>query len=1220
MIDYSEVAKALAADYLNVYVVDPEIDYAVIAELKGYVINDIKKHSDGFCYSRYLKTYVGNRVCEQDKDEFLRLVSPENLIKTFADGRDKFEINYRVDIDGELHHFSGLYTRVSKPDQTLRLVCGFRNIDEVFTMQEKKKNEGLEEAYSAISDIFLSMHRVDVKNNTYTAIKTTDAILKNSVHNSNKFDENVNSIIKGLAKESSYLTALEFLDLSTLDARMKDKKHISTNFEGKIAGICRLHFIKEDVDSNGKLSHVIFAVEVSEENKYQSVLNSLLSDYRNVYMANLNDGTARILKLSEDYDFKDVFKLKNRVFQFESFANTWIDKRVHPNDKEKLFDTLNISNLRQSFMTQNEIVGNYQSLDNGQYHHYQYTLKKIDDNNFIAAFRIIDSIIEEHQEKERKEREKEEAYHKAIEESYKKLEEMHEIFVSSGMGTWSITLSDGKHGTMEVDTLMSELLGIKGKKLTPEEIYDSWFNNIIPEELSSVLAAVDKMEHDGQGEVTYLWKHPTLGERYVRCGGTAVKIDGGYVLRGYHYDVDKIVREQKEKEIALANSMALEKSHSEVISALATIYTTIFKADLDTHEYEVLNSVALMGEVAGKAGNFDDVKEQIINAFICEEMRDRMREFLDFSTLASRLKDVNTIAAEYKDPNGKWFEARFIIKSSDENNVPHKVLYVARDFTREKENELKQDAALRDALMAAKHASRAKTTFLNNMSHDIRTPMNAIIGFTALAQTHIDNQEQVKDYLSKIHTSSTHLLSLINEILDMSRIESGTVKLEENNVHLPDVLHDLRTMIQGQIGAKQQNLYIDTLDVVNEDVITDKLRLNQILLNIVSNAVKYTNIGGNIFIRVKEKPCKIKDHTTYEFSVKDNGIGMSKEFLGTIFDAFTRERSSTVSGIQGTGLGMSITKNIVDLMNGTITVDSELGKGSEFVVTLDFKLADKVQVYKPIPELIHSRALVVDDDVNTCQSVSKMLREIQMRPDWSTSGKEAVIRAKEAKEINDEYKVFIIDYLMPDMNGIETVRQIRRVINDDIPIIVLTAYDWADFEEEAKRAGVTAFVSKPIFMSELRSVLTKQNEEPVNEKPVEVKYDFKGRRVLLVEDNELNREIATAILTDAGMEVDIACDGMEAVNTIYKADEDEYDVIFMDIQMPKMDGYTATKEIRTLKNNKKANIPIVAMTANAFDEDKQKALEAGMNAHIAKPIDMNVIAKTLEKIFNSKNK
>ena len=556
-------------------------------------------------------------------------------------------------------------------------------------------------------------------------------------------------------------------------------------------------------------------------------------------------------------------------------------------------------------------------------------------------------------------------------------------------------------------------------------------------------------------------------------------------------------------------------------------------------------------------------------------------------------------------------------QANQELKEEEKKVEAALEAEREKDEELRaQQDQLALALAAAQQANKAKTMFLNSMSHDIRTPMNAIVGFTALAQTHIENTEQVQDYLAKINTSSTHLLSLINDILDMSRIESGSVKLEEKPVHMPDMLHDLRTMIQGLINAKQLNLYIDTQDVVHEDVITDKLRLNQVLINIVGNAIKFTPVGGDIIIHLVEKPCATNGYTTYEISIKDSGIGMSTEFLGHVFETFAREQSATVSGIQGTGLGMAITKNIVEMMGGTIGVESEAGKGSKFTVMLPLRLADKPVRYAPIAQLQGARALVVDDDIDTCRSVCKMLRSIDMQPDWTVTGKEAVLRAQDAAEMKEEYKVYIVDYLMPDMNGIETIRRIRRVIRENVPIIVLTAYDWTDFEKEAREAGATAFVAKPIFMSELRSVLTKpiqtEEQESDDEKTT---YDYSGRRVLLVEDNELNRELATALLGETGMQVDCAGDGIEAVNIINEASEDTYDLVLMDIQMPRMDGYTATREIRTLSNNRKANIPIVAMTANAFEEDRRKAFECGMNGHIVKPIDMKAISNVLDQVF-----
>ncbi len=527
--------------------------------------------------------------------------------------------------------------------------------------------------------------------------------------------------------------------------------------------------------------------------------------------------------------------------------------------------------------------------------------------------------------------------------------------------------------------------------------------------------------------------------------------------------------------------------------------------------------------------------------------------------------------------------------------------------------------ALSDALIAAEHANRAKTTFLNNMSHDIRTPMNAIIGFTALAASHIDNREQVQDYLGKISVSSQHLLSLINDVLDMSRIESGKVKIEEAEVHLPDIIHDLRTIIQSNVLSKQMELFIDTQDVRHEDIITDKLRLNQVLLNILSNAIKFTPAGGIISFRVIEKPSPAADFANFEFRIKDNGIGMSEEFQKTIFDAFTREKTSTVSGIQGTGLGMAITKSIVDMMGGVITVNSEVGKGSEFIVQLPCRISGASAKFEPLTELNSLRALVADDDTDTCLSICSMLREIGMRPDWTNYGKEAVVRAKEAMDQADEFRVYIIDWLMPDLNGIETVRRIRKVIGDNTPIIILTAYDWTDIEEEAKKAGVTAFCAKPLFMSELRNILAKSftasrdSQEKKEETPVLPR--FSGKRILLAEDNEMNQMIAEAILTEAGLTVDVVGDGTDAVEKMRDAPAGTYDVILMDIQMPKMNGYEAAKQIRALEDPRKATIPIVAVTANAFEEDRKTAIEAGMNGHLAKPYDIPAMMETLRTLL-----
>ena len=528
------------------------------------------------------------------------------------------------------------------------------------------------------------------------------------------------------------------------------------------------------------------------------------------------------------------------------------------------------------------------------------------------------------------------------------------------------------------------------------------------------------------------------------------------------------------------------------------------------------------------------------------------------------------------------------------------------------------NAKLQVAVEKAETANRAKSTFLSNMSHDIRTPMNAIIGFTTLALSNIDDTDRVKDYLGKTLASSNHLLSLINDVLDMSRIESGKIHLEEVEVNLSDVLHDLKTIVSGQIYAKQLELYMDVMDVTDEDVYCDKTRLNQILLNLLSNAIKFTPAGGTVSVRVRQLAGKVHGCGQYEFRIKDNGIGMSQEFAQKIFEPFERERTSTVSRIQGTGLGMAITKNIVDMMGGTIEVQTAQGKGTEFTVCVPMRAQTEQRPVEKITELEGLKALVVDDDFNTCDSMTKMLVKVGMRAEWTLSGKEAVLRARQSIEMSDVYHAYIIDWRLPDMNGIEVTRQIRS-LHDDTPIIILTAYDWSDIEVEAKAAGVTAFCSKPMFMSDLRetlmSALGQKPADAVQRLLPEKNADFKGKHILLVEDNELNREIAQEILQEYGFLVDSAENGAVAVEKVSTAAPGSYDLVLMDVQMPIMDGYTATRKIRALDDPARAKLPILAMTANAFDEDRRNALESGMNGFLSKPIVIGDLVQELRKIL-----
>ena len=678
-----------------------------------------------------------------------------------------------------------------------------------------------------------------------------------------------------------------------------------------------------------------------------TLFRNLSRNYKNLYVVDLNNETARVLKYEDVYQYRDLSDFGNDPFPYVALLNEWIKAQVHPDDQARIQKELSAAHLRQIFSEQNEYVGTYRMLINGETINYQYNLSKTDTEGCIlAGFQNVESIIQEHLEQEKRTKELEQKYQNQLKEQL-----------------------------LVFDTLARN------------------FKNVYFADLEKETARTLKLDAD-----------------YVEVPG----------------------RE-------------------------------------DYREYP-----------------FAAVLNQWINTVVCPEDREKIAETITAENVRETLKTQDEMVGNYRSlVDGVLHHFQYNI--SKVNKAGTKIILgfqnvddIVNEHLLAVEKEKKKEKALQDALSLANQATRAKSTFLSNMSHDIRTPMNAIIGYTSLAQTHLEDTQLVQDYLEKIQTSSMHLLSLINQILDMSRIESGTVKLEEGEVYLPAILQDLRTILQGQITSKQQHVQIDLLNVEHQNVITDKLRLSQILLNLASNAVKYTGAGGEIIIKVTEKPCSTGGYATYELSVKDNGKGMAPEFVEHVFDSFARERTSTASGVQGTGLGMSITKNIVDMMGGTITVESELGCGTEFVVTVDFKIASQ----------------------------------------------HAAVQEEHA--------------------------QLRN---------------------------------------------------------------YQGKRALLVEDNDLNREIATALLEELGMVVDQACDGTEAVSIMNAANENTYNLIFMDIQMPMMDGYTATREIRTLSNNRKANIPIVAMTANAFEEDKRKAFEAGMNAHISKPVNVEDIAKALDSIF-----
>ncbi len=665
----------------------------------------------------------------------------------------------------------------------------------------------------------------------------------------------------------------------------------------------------------------------------------------------------------------------------------------------------------------------------------------------------------------------------------------------------------------------------------------------------------------------------------------------------------------------LQTSLRSEREKTAVIGAMSNIYYCSYLIDLRNETISTVSSIGYMDRIFSHRAT--EALRLWIDQLLDESFREDMRAFADLATVPERMRDTQIVNMDCISKKAGWIRVSFIAVSRDEEGNVYRVLWAAQHIDAEKQIELAQQEALRTAYESASRANSAKTKFLANMSHDIRTPMNAIIGMTAIAGTHLDDRERVADCLGKITVSSKHLLGLINEVLDMSKIESGKIELHEEEFSIPDLIDNLLSMVKPQVKAKNHELSVTIRGIEHEKVIADSQRIQQSFMNLMSNAVKYTPDGGKIALTISEKPMDKSQVGCYEFIFEDNGIGMSEEFLEHFFEPFTRATDSRVEKIQGTGLGMAITRNIVQMMNGDIKVESRLNEGTKITVTIVMQLQnpDEHIAYDAFSDL---PILVADDDESACESTCEVLEELGMNGEWVLSGQEAVDLVVQRHEKKRDFFAVIIDWKMPEMDGIQTTKEIRRLIGQEVPIIIISAYDWADIELEARAAGADAFVSKPLFKSRMAHVfnnLLERGQDEFGDASLEnvINEDFTGRRALLVEDNELNAEIAGEILGMAGLVIDFAKDGKEALDIMTAAADDYYDIVFMDIQMPVMNGYDATVAIRALPRNYTKRVPIIAMTANAFVEDVQASRNAGMNQHMAKPIDFEQLMGVLHK-------
>ena len=909
------------------------------------------------------------------------------------------------------------------------------------------------------------------------------------------------------------------------------------------------------------------------------------------------DETGRIVRASWSHAFRQILGYHDAL-DFPNQLDAW-SELLHPEDKDRVM-TLLLETVADKTNTTKFSVEYRLKLQNGPYQWFRASAEVIRrlDGTASRITGIIYNIEEEKQSRMQAQRAA--AFHRA--------------FTNANLCEYYVNLEQNTFDTFKVE---ASLMTAFEQSQTWDELIKFFVDNYV-------------VEPDKQ-KVTDFYDRAYITEK-LKGLETELRQECRIVLNGEERWVSNVVmrgeiedseyamiflRDITESKAETARRMQMASDNASMdllIKSMVRLLDRFVVCDLENDRYRFYN---LQGEmIYAPTGTYHDFVEQVVAKYKTLEPLDGLAALFSPENIRRNLQDENDIYKfEYCSIDENTYKIASFIPLEWDGTKLVKALLASMDVSQEKKAEIESHKALKDAYRAAENASRAKTEFLSNMSHDIRTPMNAIVGLTAIAGANIESQDRVVECLGKITKSSRHLLGLINEVLDMARIESGRMSLAEEDFSLPELVDNLLTLTKPAIDEHKHQLEVHVEHIEHEAVCGDSLRIQQVFVNLMSNAVKYTPDGGNITLTIKEKPNGFSELGCYEFSIEDNGIGMTPEFQKIMFEPFSRADDHRTTKVQGTGLGMAIARNIVNLMNGDIQVESAPNKGTKITVTVYLKLQENEKEQEK--ELLDLPVLVVDDDKTCCESTVATLQEIGIAGEWVLTGKEAVERCYARHETNSDYFAVILDWKMPEMDGIETARRIRECVGEDVTIIILTSFEFSEIEEEARAAGVNAFMAKPLFRSRLTATLRqftsgKKEKNARNYLEDFAKTDYTGKRLLLVEDNDLNREIATEILGMTGVTVETAENGKIAVEKVAAAPENWYRLVLMDIQMPVMNGYEATAAIRSLPGSR-GKVPIIAMTANAFAEDVQLAKNTGMNEHIAKPLDLNKLNDVLKQ-------
>ena len=907
------------------------------------------------------------------------------------------------------------------------------------------------------------------------------------------------------------------------------------------------------------------------------------------------DKNGMIEKVYWSQTFRQMLGYK-RQEEFPDVLESWLDG-IHPEDKEATVECFFGAVHDKTGKEKYDVEYRFRLAD-GTYHWVHEVgevIRRLDGSPSRVAGVFID--IEKVVNTRRK---------------LKKAEAFHDAFTNTNLCEYYVDLQDNTYESLKVAAGLQDIFD---KSQTWDELTYNFSIDKVCEEYKD---AVKRFYDRGRIAVGFANGEEQLGleceimlkgeRRWVLNVMVPGKLEGIRYAMVFLRDITDIkLQNSKQQQLQKRNT---DMEH--LVNSMAQVVDRFAVCDFeqDIYEYHNINGV-LRYPPKGKYG---DLIKRVTQSFKTLEPFAPLAECMNPAYIRKHLlKEDDIYKFEYCSYEEDIFLVASLVPLEWRYGVLTKVLWIGIDTTEIKKNERESRRMLKDAFEAAERASAAKTEFLSNMSHDLRTPMNAIVGLTALAGANLDNIERVKDCLNKIAGSSRHLLGLINEVLDMARIESGRIALVDEDFNLQELVDNMVSMIKPSLVQHGHDFDVNVRHIEHEAVCGDSLRIQQMLINFLINAVKYTHDGGKIRLDIEELPNGFSELGCFRFIIEDNGIGMSEEFQQVMFNPFTRADDKRTTQVPGTGLGMAIAQNIVKMMNGEIKVESKLNQGTRIMVTIYLKLQDKE--YEKIKELAGLPVLVVDDDELCCENTVATLQGIGLKGEWVNSGEKAVQLAYARHDKKDDFFAIIMDWQMPGMDGIETTRKIRERIGSDVTIIMLTSYDYADIVDEAKDAGVDGFIEKPLFRSKLTSTLQRFIEHKEAETPrdylAELKAtDYSQKRVLMVEDNQLNREIACSIIGMTKVQIETAENGKEAVDKIIQSPEGWFDLVFMDIQMPIMNGYEATAAIRALAGSR-GKVPIVAVTANAFAEDVQLAKNAGMNGHLEKPLDFKKLSKTL---------